>query len=111
MSDQVIDRVVFNELRSELGQEFAAELVTTFLDEAPKMLADLKQAAAAGNADDFRRAAHSIKSNASVFGASHLADLSRELEISGLTGADPGCSKVAAELTRAQTALRRLLDG
>jgi HPt (histidine-containing phosphotransfer) domain-containing protein len=35
---------------------------------------------ASGNADDFRRAAHSVKSNAATFGAAGLADLAHELE-------------------------------
>ena len=55
-----------------MGAEFAAELVATFLDEAPGMVAELKAAAAGGDADAFRRAAHSLKSNASVFGAAAL---------------------------------------
>ena len=38
-----------------------------------QMLAELREAHAAGAADAFRRAAHSRKSNSNTFGASRLA--------------------------------------
>jgi HPt (histidine-containing phosphotransfer) domain-containing protein len=45
------------------------ELVDTFLAEAPSMLADLRESLASGEAERFRRAAHSLKSNGNTFGA------------------------------------------
>lgn len=58
-----IDMPVFTELQQAAGAEFATELVGTFLEEAPPMLAELRSAQAAGVSDVFRRAAHSLKSN------------------------------------------------
>ena len=69
MTESLIDQSVFDELRETAGDDFAAELVNTFLEEAPGMLAELKAAVDSGNADAYRRAAHSMKSNANVFGA------------------------------------------
>ena len=43
----------------------------------------MKAAVAAGQQEDFRRAAHSVKSNAATFGANGLSDLARELERMG----------------------------
>ncbi len=80
----LIDQTVFNELKDAAGSEFVAELVGTFLEEAPTMLADLRNARATGNADLFRRAAHSLKSNSATFGALHMAGLARRLELDGL---------------------------
>ncbi len=80
----VLDPSVFAELSDTMGEDFARELVTTFLDETPQMLATLTDAAARGDGDGFRRAAHSLKSNAEVFGAGRLADLARGLELGGL---------------------------
>ncbi len=101
MDESVIDQAVYTELQETAGAEFAAELVGTFLEEAPGMLAELRNARTASDAERFRRAAHSIKSNANTFGASKLAALARDLELKGLD----------AEYTRAATALSALRDG
>ncbi len=79
----VIDRTTFNELKQMSGEDFINELIDTFLEDAPKMIAEIKSALAANNVDTFRRAAHSMKSNAATFGASHLAALAKELEMLG----------------------------
>ena len=75
-----IDLTVFKELQDTAGAEFTAELVATFLDEAPLLLEQLTSALAAKQADAFRRTAHSLKSNALTFGAINLAAMARELE-------------------------------
>ena len=62
------------------------------------MLGDLEGALAARDADRFRRAAHSLKSNGNTFGALQLAALARELELAGL-------ERVAALNTRPLAAL------
>lgn len=78
-----IDRTTFDELRQMSGAEFINELIDTFLEDAPKLLAEMKAALAAGAADSFRRGAHSLKSNAATFGADPLAQLAKELELLG----------------------------
>ncbi len=42
---------------------------------------------AAQNADQFRRAAHSLKSNSNTFGALTLGAMAKELELTGLAPA------------------------
>ncbi|MEP0940253.1 MAG: Hpt domain-containing protein [Rhizobiaceae bacterium] len=79
-----IDLSVFNELKEATGSDFIKELVETFMEEAPGILVDLKGAITSGDEDQFRRSAHSLKSNANVFGAHELAELARQMEISGL---------------------------
>ncbi len=69
MSETTIDRATFEALQQTAGAEFVGELVDTFLSEAPLMQQDLRAALAAGDADRFRRAAHSLKSNSLTFGA------------------------------------------
>ncbi len=78
-----IDRLTFNELKQISGAEFINELIDTFLDDAPRLFEELKSAQESGNADSFRRAAHSLKSNAATFGAGQLAELAKELETLG----------------------------
>ena len=109
MTGTPIDRGAYAELQETMGSDFAAELVDTFLQEAPGMLKELRQAAAGNDPDGFRRAAHSIKSNASLFGATALADLARGMELGGLQAAAP--DDIEAEYARAETALRGLLHG
>jgi HPt (histidine-containing phosphotransfer) domain-containing protein len=81
MNTPLIDPHAFDELQANAGADFVRELVDTFVEEAPGLLAELRSAYAANNADDFHRAAHSLKSNGSTFGATHLADMARVLEL------------------------------
>lgn len=80
MSEPVIDRTVYAELKETVGEDYIGELVGTFLGEAPALIAQLRPALAAGDAGTFRRLAHSIKSNAATFGATRLYELAKELE-------------------------------
>ncbi len=115
MDEPVIDQAVYAELQDTAGAEFVADLVDTFLEEASGMLAELRRARAENQADRFRRAAHSLKSNSSTFGASRLAALARELELGGLS-ADPArdtatLAALEIEYARAAAALKDLRDG
>ena len=99
MAQPAIDPTTFEELQQTAGTEFVRELVDTFLTEAPLMLATLDRALAARNADEFRRAAHSLKSNSNTFGAFALGALARDLELAGI---DP----VLADNAKSLEALR-----
>jgi len=79
----VIDQATFDELKQMSGADFINELIDTFLEDAPKIIDELRSALKTGNTDSFRRAAHSLKSNAATFGASQLAALAKELEMLG----------------------------
>jgi histidine phosphotransfer protein HptB len=79
-----IDEPVFRELRESMGEDFVRELVATFAEEAPQIIAELRTALREQSAERFRRGAHSLKSNASTFGATDLAAQARELELGGL---------------------------
>ena len=63
MTQATIDLATFEALKEAAGADFVQELVGTFLDEAPTMIGDLRSALAANDANRFRRAAHSLKSN------------------------------------------------
>ena len=112
MTENLIDLTVYSELQETTGPEFVLELVDTFLEEAPGMLSDLSKARAEGDADLFRQSAHSLKSNANIFGAVALAAQARELELKGLDD-DPNCDDAAlteleATYASAVTALKAL---
>ena len=115
MSDTTIDRPTFEALQETAGAEFVGELVDTFLAEAPTMLAELRSALAAGNADAFRRAAHSLKSNSNTFGALALGALAKNLELTGLAPAAAAhgatLDALDAEYARVAAALKELTRG
>lgn len=113
--NDVIDAATFAELQEAAGPEFVAELVGTFLEEAPAMLADLRSARAAGDGERFCRAAHSLKSNSQTFGAASLGALARDIELRGLD-ADPARDAAAlaaldAAYAQAAAALQELTSG
>ena len=83
MTKDLIDPSVFQDLQDAMGEDFAAELLETFLSDADNMFADLDTAVAVGDADAYRRASHTLKSNADTFGARAMADQAREIELSG----------------------------
>ena len=106
-----IDLDVFTELQATAGSDFVAELVQTFFEEAPQMIAELRAAQRAGSADRFRRAAHSLKTNADTFGAVALGASARELEHGGVPADAHGIDLLQSEYDTAVAALRALIDG
>ncbi len=111
MTDPVIDLPTFTDLQEAAGAEFVVELVDTFLQEAPVMLAELRSAQATGTADAFRRAAHSIKSNSHTFGATKLGDMARDIELGGMVTDPALIDALEAEYLRAAAALKDLCGG
>jgi histidine phosphotransfer protein HptB len=106
-----IDLAVFAELQATAGSDFVAELAQTFFEEAPQMIAELRAAQRAGSAERFRRAAHSLKTNANTFGAGALGAAARELEHGGVPADAYGIDALQSQYDAAVAALRRLIDG
>jgi PAS domain S-box-containing protein len=93
--DGVLERDAIEQLRAGAGDDaFVVELVETFLRDAPALLATLR----GGNAQELRRAAHTLKSNARVFGATRLAELCQELEALAQTGAHAAADELVARI-------------
>jgi HPt (histidine-containing phosphotransfer) domain-containing protein len=109
--EPTIDLPTFTGLQAAAGAEFVTDLVGTFLEEAPLMLAELRSAQAAGAADVFRRAAHSLKSNSNTFGATRLGALARDLELGGLIAGTAPLDALDAEYQRVAAALTELCHG
>ena len=78
-----VDMTTFEELKAMSGADFIDELVDTFLEDAPKLITEMKTALQAGDAESFRRAAHSLKSNSATFGAMRLSGMAKDLEMLG----------------------------
>jgi HPt (histidine-containing phosphotransfer) domain-containing protein len=105
----IIDAKTFNALKELGGEEFVDDLVDTFMVEAPKLIDAMKQALADSDAESFRRAAHSLKSNAATFGATQLSALAKELEMiareNRLADAPPKLDQLAGLYDQAISAL------
>jgi CheY-like chemotaxis protein/HPt (histidine-containing phosphotransfer) domain-containing protein len=75
------------ELEAAVGDPtFVRELISTFLKDAPGLVGELRSSLEQGDLQELRRAAHTLKSNGRTFGATGLAALSEELELSARTG-------------------------
>ena len=106
-----IDPTVFAELQATAGADFVVELVQTFFEEAPPMIAELRAAQAVGAAERFRRAAHSLKTNANTFGATALGAQARELELGGLPADARAIDALQAQYDTTVAALKVLAHG
>jgi HPt (histidine-containing phosphotransfer) domain-containing protein len=110
MPDDTIDASTFADLQANAGADFVRELIDTFFEEAPTMLDALRNALAASDAEAFRRAAHSLKSNAQTFGAAALGAQARTLETSGLAAGPAALDALLQDYERARAALTALRD-
>lgn len=111
---RTIDRATFRQLQEAAGTEFVAELARTFMAEAPVMIEQLIAAMAEGDAQKFKRLAHSLKSNGQTFGAERLGKLARDIEMAGLHGVieeDAAAVRVLAEeYAKVAAELEELID-
>ncbi len=98
-ADGAIDRHVLERLAEGVGgdAQFVTDLIAQFADDAPGLVEAARAGLDQADAQAVRRAAHTLKSNAATFGASALADRSRELEEAAKRGAlDEGSERIAA---------------
>jgi GAF domain-containing protein/CheY-like chemotaxis protein len=111
-SRPAVDASVLARLAESMGGDdaFVAELIEQFVTESPTLVTAARKGLEAGDADEVRRAAHTLKSNAATFGANELADRSSRLEAAAKTGTlDDGLARIEAiddELERVHAALR-----
>jgi CheY-like chemotaxis protein len=96
----VLDPAALEALLSMLGGEFAylVELIDSFLEDAPQLLAELNDSIAGEDAAGVRRVAHSLKSNGADFGAATFSGLCKELEMRAKEGALDGAADLAARI-------------
>jgi PAS domain S-box-containing protein len=110
-----VDPVAVERLTATMGGPFVAELIDTFVEDGRALVATLRRALAGPDVDAFRRAAHSLKSNAETLGATGLAALARELEAmartGGLDGAGARLETLAVEHETAAHALAEVRRG
>jgi HPt (histidine-containing phosphotransfer) domain-containing protein len=75
------------------------------------MMAELRSALDAQQADKFRRAAHSLKSNCNTFGATRLGTMARDLESGGMAGGAAALDVLEAHYQQVAADLQELSRG
>jgi signal transduction histidine kinase/CheY-like chemotaxis protein len=112
----VLERAALGTLLDVVGGEFEFlnELIDSFLEDAPQLLAELETYITEGDASGVRRIAHSLKSNGADFGAGRFSDLCKELEMIGKSGELDGAaelgSQIVAEYQQVKLALEAVLQ-
>lgn len=87
--------------------ELVQEMVRSLFDEADRLLEEMRQATAGGDAAALARAAHRLKGTVVYLGARPTADAARRVEQAGASGDLPAAAGALHEL---ETELMRLLD-
>ena len=98
-SGPAINPKKFESFRQTMGADFIIEVIEVFNEDAPKLLQDMQHALTTHDADLFRRAAHSLKSNSAEFGAVKLSEMAQELEMMGKEGR---LAEVSEKVARAE---------
>jgi PAS domain S-box-containing protein len=109
--DGVLDPKALEQLHTRADDRvFVLELVDTFLRDTPALLATLRGGLQDADAGQLRRAAHTLKSNGKVFGATRLAALCQELEATArarnLAGTADLVARIDEEYARVADALQ-----
>jgi CheY-like chemotaxis protein len=80
VSTPKLDATALESLRELGGDDFVAEVIAMFRADAPDLLAALRRSLDLGDAEELRRAAHTLKSNGATLGAAEFSAACRELE-------------------------------
>jgi CheY-like chemotaxis protein/HPt (histidine-containing phosphotransfer) domain-containing protein len=106
--DAGFDASALESLRELGGDEFLAEVIDAFLDDAPTLLETLRFHEGR-DLEEVRRAAHTLKSNGATLGAEEFSNLCRELEQRAKTGRLDGASELVARIEREYKPLQERL--
>jgi CheY-like chemotaxis protein len=113
--EEVLDPKALGKLRATLGKQadrMLPGLIQGFYQDTERLLAQARLAQAQGQAEELRRAAHSLKSSSATFGAMALSAAARELEHlarDGVLDGTAGCiARAEAEFIRAKAALEAM---
>jgi HPt (histidine-containing phosphotransfer) domain-containing protein len=112
----VLDPAVIDTLRNLTppGEpDVLKEILQMFLQEVPPRIERLRNAWSAGNIEEMRRAAHSLKGSAGNIGAQALHAVCTELDAKGRTGelADTGVlvDALGVEFGKVEAEIRRII--
>jgi HPt (histidine-containing phosphotransfer) domain-containing protein len=90
--------------------ELLKEIAALFMEDYPSVLAEIRAAAARGDAEGVERAAHGLKGSVANFGAQAAVDAAFQIERMGRAGDLNRVSEAIDTLARALDALRPELE-
>ncbi|MFQ5435587.1 MAG: response regulator, partial [Anaerolineae bacterium] len=99
VDEEMIDMAAIDNLFEMTGgdPEFLAEMIDSYLETSPPLLARLHNGLADGDVNDFRMAAHTLKSGSADFGAMTLSKLCGQMEEMGKSGEIAGAEPLVAQ--------------
>jgi len=102
------------DLQEQSGVNLIGTVITTYLNDSPRIITDLHEAVAAADPDSLKRHAHFFKSSSATLGATKLAELCNEMESMAREGHVKGAEIllvcVEQEFTMIGDYLRRVLE-
>lgn len=109
---ETIDRAALAHLLATVGGDktFLAELIDAFFGDTSQLIAQMRQASAARDAESLRRAAHSLKSNSANLGATTLAALCQQVEEIAKAGTLDGANARIAQIEIEYETVKRALQ-
>ena len=111
-SPPVLNAGVLDELREVLGSE-VDKIIAVYLEDTPRLIAQLERAAVSGDPIALRVAAHTLKSSSANVGATTLSDAARDLEHGArdgtLTQPAGAVARIVGEFAQVRAALQAKL--
>ena len=105
-----LDDAALGNLRELGGDEFLGEVIDAFRADAPGLIGTLRSSLDERNADELRRAAHTLKSNGATLGAEEFAELCRTLEQRAKEGELGGAAELADRIEQEYRSLEEALS-
>jgi HPt (histidine-containing phosphotransfer) domain-containing protein len=107
-----LDRAALKKLLELVGGEQAllAELIDSFLQDTPPLLASMRRALEQGDPAQLGLAAHTLKSTSRGFGAMRLSEWCVELEAMGNAGTLDGAAELVTQLEKEYQQVSRALE-
>ena len=109
MDPSIIDPAAlesFRQLAGEHASLLIADLLNTYLEDAPGRVEKMHQAVKDADPDGLSDAAHALKSASANLGAKQLASLCSEAEALGRSGSTEGSADVVSQISQAYETVR-----
>ncbi|MEO6155959.1 MAG: ATP-binding protein, partial [Thermomonas sp.] len=108
-SPPVLNASILDELREVLGSE-VDKIIALYLEDSPRLIAQLERAAVGGDPIALRVAAHTLKSSSANVGATTLAEAARDLEEGARDGTlkkpEAMVARIVTEFAQVRSALQ-----
>ncbi len=100
MTESVLDEHVFNEIAELMGDALGS-FITTYLDNSPKLLTEMRNAIPTGDLQAVIHNAHQLKGGSGSIGAMQVFGFSKQLEEDARAGKAENLVSVFAQLEEA----------